>query len=117
MSESGSHYVALRYLVQLLAHLVGFGHHGHQFDVVIEDGQQTGICLTGSNTGLTWMVTNVTHRVSIEIIFNIQLLNLLLTQVDALSSSQFRVEVVIVVAAPVISTPLRRETDEKVGAI
>lgn len=41
-----------RYLSKFLAHLVGFSRHGHQFDVVVPDGEQTGVSLTGSRTGL-----------------------------------------------------------------
>ena len=47
-----------RHLVQLLAHLVGLGHHGHQFDVVVEDGQQAGVSQTGPGTGLTYTQTH-----------------------------------------------------------
>lgn len=39
------------------------------------------------------------------------------TQVDALSSSQFRLEVVVVVAAPVVPAPLRWIANEQVGAV
>ncbi|TNN43727.1 hypothetical protein EYF80_046072 [Liparis tanakae] len=59
-----------------LAHLVGLRHHGHQLDVVVEDGQQAGV--------------------------------------DALSSSQFRQEVVVVIATPVVPAPFRGKANEQV---
>lgn len=40
-----------------------------------------------------------------------------LTQVDALSSSQFRLKVVVVVAAPVIPAPFRGVSNEQVGTV
>lgn len=104
------------YLVQLLAHLVGLSHHGHQFDIVVEDGQQAGVSQTGPGTGLTYTHTH-TSIVSFPIYLLYLISPLLLTQVDAFSSGQLRLEVVVVVATPVVPAPLRGITNEQVGTV
>lgn len=105
------------YFVQLLAHLVGLGHHGHQLDVVVEDGQQDGIRLTGTGAGLTYTQTHLLSPIVPDETYSAPPPPPPPpTQVDAFSSSQFRLEVVVVVAAPVVRAPLRGVTDEQVGA-
>ena len=109
-------------LAKFLAHLVGLRHHGHQFDVVVEDGEQTGVCLRRSSTGLTWSQTDGKHPAAVPPKIKFLLLDLLilsLTQVDALSSSQFRLEVIVIVivTAPVIPAPLRWIANEQVGTV
>lgn len=84
------HFSSRHYLSKLLAHLVGFSRHGHQLDVVVPDGEQTGVSLTGG---------------------------LPLTQVDALSSHQLRLEVVVVVPPPLVRSSLRGIAHEQVGAV
>lgn len=103
------------YFVEFLAHLVGLSHHWHQLDVVVEDSKQEGIRLTGSRTRLTY-AHNVTLSLNVLYI-NIFLAVSLHTEADAFSCCQFRLEVVAVVAAPVIHVSLRGVTNEQVGAV
>lgn len=48
-------------LAKFFAHLIGLRHHGHEFDVVVEDSQEAGISLSRSNAGFTFTPTNGLH--------------------------------------------------------